>query len=105
MGCIGAWVLRNLVQKGARPVAFDLASDLKHPRLLMDDRQLAQIRFVQGDIADLRRSGPSSRSIGSHNSCTLLRFRFQPVEQTRRSVRGLTWWALPACSRPRVDQR
>jgi nucleoside-diphosphate-sugar epimerase len=53
MGCIGAWVLRNLVCEGACPIAFDLADDPKRPRLLMDAEQLARITFVQGDITDL----------------------------------------------------
>jgi nucleoside-diphosphate-sugar epimerase len=53
MGCIGAWVLRNLVREGAYPVAFDLSDDPKRPRLLMDAGQQAQIAFVQGDITDL----------------------------------------------------
>jgi len=53
MGCIGAWVLRNLVREGARPIAFDLSDDPKRPRLLMDSGELGRIRFVQGDITDL----------------------------------------------------
>ncbi|MBN1582805.1 MAG: SDR family NAD(P)-dependent oxidoreductase, partial [Anaerolineae bacterium] len=53
MGCIGAWVLRNLVREGARPIAFDLSDDPKRPRLLMDIGELERIRFVQGDITDL----------------------------------------------------
>jgi nucleoside-diphosphate-sugar epimerase len=28
MGCIGAWVLRNLITEGVRVVATDLAADL-----------------------------------------------------------------------------
>lgn len=54
MGCIGAWVLRNLVREGTPSIiAFDLADDLERPRQLMDADQLARIRFVRGDITDL----------------------------------------------------
>ncbi len=53
LGCIGAWVTRNLVIEGQRPVVFDRASDPRRLRLLMTDDELAQVTFVAGDITDL----------------------------------------------------
>jgi nucleoside-diphosphate-sugar epimerase len=53
LGCIGAWVLRNLVRAGAAPVVFDLASDPRRLRLIMAPEELAQITFVSGDVTDL----------------------------------------------------
>jgi len=50
LGCIGAWVLRELVHKSIPVVAFDLSNEVTRPRLLMRDDELAQIVFVQGDI-------------------------------------------------------
>jgi nucleoside-diphosphate-sugar epimerase len=53
LGCIGAWVARNLVAEGAPPVIFDLGSDPRRLKLIMSPEELAQITFVNGDITDL----------------------------------------------------
>lgn len=52
MGCIGAWVLRNLVNDGTEVVATDLASDPVRPRLLLSDDELEQVRFDRLDVTD-----------------------------------------------------
>jgi nucleoside-diphosphate-sugar epimerase len=52
MGCIGAWVARNLVQAGAQVTAFDLSTSRHRLELIMTPAEMAQIRFVQGDITD-----------------------------------------------------
>jgi UDP-glucuronate 4-epimerase len=51
-GCIGVWVLRNLVREGVPVAAFDL--DAKHHRLpiVMGDAEIARIQFLHGDISD-----------------------------------------------------
>ncbi|NJN97282.1 MAG: NAD-dependent epimerase/dehydratase family protein, partial [Anaerolineales bacterium] len=54
MGCIGAWVLRNLVAEGVRVIATDLTTDPVRPGLMMTPAQLARISFVQLDITDLK---------------------------------------------------
>src|SRR5438093_8635211 len=53
LGCIGAWVVRNLVREGAASVVFDLASDPRRLKLIMTPDELARVTFVAGDIADL----------------------------------------------------
>src|SRR3989337_507524 len=58
MGCIGAWVVRNLVREGtprenSRVVVFDLATDPKRIKLLLDPDELNRVTFVAGDITDL----------------------------------------------------
>ncbi|HMO58327.1 MAG TPA: SDR family oxidoreductase [Roseiflexaceae bacterium] len=53
LGCIGAWVARNLVREGAPPVVFDLGSDPRRLKLLLTPEELAQITFISGDITDL----------------------------------------------------
>ena len=51
-GCIGAWVLRNLVREGAAVATLDL--DTKHQRLplIMTEQEIASIQFMQGDVSD-----------------------------------------------------
>jgi nucleoside-diphosphate-sugar epimerase len=52
-GCIGAWVVAQLVREDTPVVALD-ASDADHRlRLLLDDDELAGLTRVRGDITDL----------------------------------------------------
>lgn len=53
LGCIGAWTTYNLVKQGIEVVAFDLGNDPHRMQLIMDDDELEQVSFVQGDITDL----------------------------------------------------
>ncbi len=53
LGCIGAWVVKQLVERGDVPVVFDLGGDPRRIRDLVGDEGLARVRFVQGDITDL----------------------------------------------------
>ncbi len=53
LGCIGAWVVRNLVHEGVPTAIFDLASDPRRLRLVMSENELARVRMLTGDITDL----------------------------------------------------
>ena len=53
MGCIGAWVVRNLVREGTPVVVFDLATDPKRIKLLLDPDELNRVTFITGDVTDL----------------------------------------------------
>lgn len=50
LGCIGTWVVQNLLQEGVEVTVFDLANDVRRWRLLMDDATIARVHLVQGDI-------------------------------------------------------
>ncbi len=52
-GCIGSWVMKNLVDEGVRLVAMDLAAEPVRPRLLLSPAELANVTFSQTDITDL----------------------------------------------------
>ena len=53
LGCIGAWVVRNLIQEGVPVTVFDLASDPHRMRLIMTEEELSRVQFISGDITDL----------------------------------------------------
>lgn len=53
MGCIGAWVVRNLIQANTPVTVFDLATDPRRLKLILSADELARVNFVAGDIADL----------------------------------------------------
>jgi nucleoside-diphosphate-sugar epimerase len=52
LGCIGAWVVKQLLERGGVPVVFDLGGDPRRIRDLVGDEGLARVRFVRGDITD-----------------------------------------------------
>ena len=52
LGCIGAWVVRKLVQEGIETHVFDLASDSRRLHLIMDDEEYAKVNFRTGDISN-----------------------------------------------------
>jgi nucleoside-diphosphate-sugar epimerase len=51
-GCIGVWVLRNLVREGTPLTVLDL--DTRHHRLplVLSDEEISKIQFIHGDISD-----------------------------------------------------
>lgn len=53
LGCIGAWVVKQLVERGDTPVVFDLGGDPRRIRDVLAADDLAKVRFVEGDITDL----------------------------------------------------
>lgn len=53
LGCIGAWTVRTLLRAGAQVTVLDLASDPRRLRLILEPAELAQVRFLVGDITDL----------------------------------------------------
>ena len=53
MGCIGAWVIRNLVQMGHSCVALDLSQDKHRLELIMTSEEIANVTFIHGDITQL----------------------------------------------------
>ena len=53
LGCIGAWVVRVLVQEGVPTTLLDIAGNPHRLRLIMTEDELARVSFVSGDITDL----------------------------------------------------
>jgi len=53
-GCIGGWVVKNLIGQGRRVVAFDLyPENLQKLLLIMPQADLAKVEVVGGDVSDL----------------------------------------------------
>src|SRR5262249_29018724 len=53
LGCIGAWVARNLVREGIETTVLDVGKDPHRMRLIMSEDELAKVKFITGDITDL----------------------------------------------------
>ena len=52
LGCIGAWVLKHLVERHAKAISADLGTDPVRPRLIMDDNQIGQVDWRVLDVTD-----------------------------------------------------
>jgi nucleoside-diphosphate-sugar epimerase len=52
-GCIGTYVIRDLLNAGEKIVVYDFAHDLTIPKLVLTPEQCEGFTFVQGDITDL----------------------------------------------------
>ena len=52
LGCIGAWVVQTLVERGDEPVVFDLGRDTRRVEDLLGPEGLARVRFAAGDVAE-----------------------------------------------------
>jgi nucleoside-diphosphate-sugar epimerase len=52
-GCIGSWIIRNLIDRGQSFCVLDLQQDLRRLRLLLNEDEIAQVPFIGGDVTDL----------------------------------------------------
>src|ERR1044071_8660558 len=51
-GCIGSWIVKALIERGAAAVVFDRSDDSRRLSAIMSDEDLAKVRFITGDITD-----------------------------------------------------
>jgi nucleoside-diphosphate-sugar epimerase len=54
-GCIGSWIIRNLLERGARAWVYDLSEDPRRLRQILREEQVQEVRFIEGDVTDLER--------------------------------------------------
>ena len=52
-GCIGTWIVRNLLDRGDEVFIYDLKEDPHRLDLILTPEQMKHPRFVQGDVTDL----------------------------------------------------
>lgn len=51
-GCIGSWIVKALTERGDQAVVFDRSDDSRRLSAIMNDDDLARVRFITGDITD-----------------------------------------------------
>jgi nucleoside-diphosphate-sugar epimerase len=51
-GCIGAWIIRNLLEREEQVWVYDLKEDLHRLKLVLEPSQLSRVRFIPGDVTD-----------------------------------------------------
>ncbi len=52
LGCLGSWVVKNLVQEDVQVTVYDLGGSQHRLELIMSAAELEQVNFVQGDVTD-----------------------------------------------------
>jgi nucleoside-diphosphate-sugar epimerase len=52
LGCIGAWIVKAVLERGDVPVVYDSGGDPRRIRDLVGEEGLARVSFVGGDITD-----------------------------------------------------
>ena len=52
-GFIGAWIVKNLVERGDAPIVLDVDTQMNRLEALLSPEQLASVKFVQGDVTSL----------------------------------------------------
>jgi len=52
-GCIGAWIVKALVERGDSAIVFDRSEDAGRPQAIMSAEDFARVRFVAGDITEV----------------------------------------------------
>ena len=62
-GFIGAWVVKNLVERGDRPSIFDQDTQSHRLTALLTPTQMAQISFIEGDITQ---KTDVEKAVGDH---------------------------------------
>ena len=63
-GCIAAWVMKDLLERGIEAVGFDLSESRHRAGLVLTDDELARIPWEIGDIAD----GARLRAVADRHS-------------------------------------
>jgi nucleoside-diphosphate-sugar epimerase len=51
-GCIGSWIVKALIERGDRAIVFDRSDDSRRLSAIMNDEDLARVRFITGDITE-----------------------------------------------------
>ncbi len=51
-GFFGAWIVRNLIERGDETFVYDLKEDPHRLRLIMPEEQVRRVIFVPGDVTD-----------------------------------------------------
>ena len=54
-GCIGAWVVKNLVDRQEDVAVYDLDLQPRRLGLLLSSEELSRVQFIQGDVCDAER--------------------------------------------------
>ncbi len=53
-GCIGAWIIKNLLEKQHSICVFDIKQDNSRLELILSASEIAKVKYVSGDVTDVK---------------------------------------------------
>ncbi len=65
-GCIGAWVVKNLIETGHDVFVFDLDSEPRRLSLLLTPKDIGRVHFIKGDVCDFARLSQEIKRLAVH---------------------------------------
>jgi nucleoside-diphosphate-sugar epimerase len=68
-GFIGAWIVKNLVERGDRPLILDVDVDSRRLRILLSEDELSRMQFIRGDVT---RMEDLDRAVAEHGATHLI---------------------------------
>ncbi len=92
-GCIGAWVVRELVRAGIRVTVLTAHRRLDRLQLILSDEELARVTLAEGDLADVDVLEAAARRAGANRIIHLAGMQLplcaaDPLEGARVNVSG-----------------
>ena len=54
-GCIGTWIVRNLVDRNKEVFVYDLDLEPRRISMLLSQEKLSNVHFIQGDVTDFKK--------------------------------------------------
>jgi UDP-glucuronate 4-epimerase len=79
-GCIGSWIVHELLEDNIPVVALDLSSDASRLKLLIQPAELAGVPFIEGDITD---AGTVDSAIAGHGITNVIHLAALQVPHCR----------------------
>lgn len=86
LGCIGAWVAAQLVDRGESPVIFDKDSKTHRLRSLMSGSRLQAVSFVGGDVNDFNAVSTAMKESRARRVIHLAGLQMIPCQQQPSSA-------------------
>jgi UDP-glucuronate 4-epimerase len=92
-GCIGSWVVRNLLQEGVEVVALTSSQRFERLKLILSEAEFHSIAFVNADITDIASLENAARKHGVNRIVHLAGMQFpfcaaDPIEGAAVNVGG-----------------
>lgn len=65
-GCIGSWIVKELIERGDTAVVFDRSEDTRRLCAIMEPHDVERVRFIAGDITDVSAVRSALEASGAH---------------------------------------
>ena len=96
-GCIGSWIIKQVVDSGDSIWVYDLKEDTHRLDLLIDEGVKKRVHFIAGDIADAAGFRTAAQSIGATHLLHLAGLQVPSCRSDPMSGSERTSWGRSRC--------